>query len=324
MNGAIANIIPFNENEIIVSTIAYIEVFMQGGVYKSTNGGLNFSYKGVGFCNSLSFVNQNIGYAVTIRTSDYLPSVTRILKTTDGCASWIIQHRDSANGITSFFSKIQAFDANTAYALNMSTGIRFFKTSNGGDNWNFTSQTNSRENDMFFINPSTGWIGGYMGADSSLISYTTNAGANWTLQKKNFDSRVRKIFFLNESTGWVTLYDWGNPAPLNKRIMKTTTSGITVISKILGVIPEKYSLGQNYPNPFNPMCNVQFSMYNAGQVKLVVYDVQGREVQTLVNEKLIAGTYEVKFDGSMLNSGVYFYKLMTDGFTETKKMLLIK
>jgi hypothetical protein len=65
-------------------------------------------------------------------------------------------------------------------------------------------------------------------------------------------------------------------------------------------------------------------MYNAGQVKLVVYDVQGREVQTLVNEKLSAGTYEVKFDGSMLNSGVYFYRIVTDGFSETKRMLLIK
>jgi hypothetical protein len=65
-------------------------------------------------------------------------------------------------------------------------------------------------------------------------------------------------------------------------------------------------------------------MYKAGNVRLVVYDVQGREVQTLVNEKLSAGTYEVKFDGSTLTSGIYFYKLMTDGFTEAKKMLLIK
>jgi hypothetical protein len=65
-------------------------------------------------------------------------------------------------------------------------------------------------------------------------------------------------------------------------------------------------------------------MCNAGDVKLVVYDVQGREVQTLVNEKLQPGTYEAAFDGSSLNSGVYFYKLITNGFTETKKMLMIK
>ena len=72
------------------------------------------------------------------------------------------------------------------------------------------------------------------------------------------------------------------------------------------------------------MCNVQFSMSNAGNVKLVVYDIMGREVQTLVNERLNAGTYETTFDGTMLTSGVYFYKLVTDGFTETKKMILIK
>jgi uncharacterized delta-60 repeat protein len=96
------------------------------------------------------------------------------------------------------------------------------------------------------------------------------------------------------------------------------------IQNISTETPSKYSLSQNYPNPFNPMCNVQFSMCNAGNVKLVVYDVQGREVQTLVNERLQSGTYEAKFDGSMLNSGVYFYKLITDGFTETKKMLMLK
>jgi hypothetical protein len=65
-------------------------------------------------------------------------------------------------------------------------------------------------------------------------------------------------------------------------------------------------------------------MCNAGNVKLVVYDIQGREVLTLVNDKLSAGTYEVKFDGSGLTSGVYFYRMVSEGFTETKKMLLIK
>jgi len=89
-------------------------------------------------------------------------------------------------------------------------------------------------------------------------------------------------------------------------------------------IPTKYNIAQNYPNPFNPTTNVRFSIVNAGQVKLIVYDVQGREVQTLVNERLQPGTYEATFDGSALTSGVYFYKLVTNGFTETKKMILIK
>jgi hypothetical protein len=99
---------------------------------------------------------------------------------------------------------------------------------------------------------------------------------------------------------------------------------LTEISQIGSEVPSAYSLTQNYPNPFNPMTNVKFSIANSGDVKIVVYDIQGKEVQTLVNEKLNAGTYEVKFDGSSLNSGVYFYKLITGNFTETKKMLLIK
>jgi hypothetical protein len=96
------------------------------------------------------------------------------------------------------------------------------------------------------------------------------------------------------------------------------------IQNISTEIPSAYSLSQNYPNPFNPNTNVKFSIVNAGEVKLVVYDVMGREVQTLVNESLQAGTYEATFDGSMLNSGVYFYKLIANGQSETKKMLMIK
>jgi hypothetical protein len=65
-------------------------------------------------------------------------------------------------------------------------------------------------------------------------------------------------------------------------------------------------------------------MHNAGNVKLVVYDIQGREVQTLVNERLQPGTYETTFDGSRLNSGVYFSKLTLGDFSETKRMTLIK
>jgi hypothetical protein len=103
-------------------------------------------------------------------------------------------------------------------------------------------------------------------------------------------------------------------------VERVGTVGITGLNQT----PAKYELFQNYPNPFNPITNFKFSIINAGNVKLIVYDVMGREVQTLVNERLQAGTYETKFDGSMLNSGVYFYKLITEGFTETKRMLLIK
>jgi hypothetical protein len=99
---------------------------------------------------------------------------------------------------------------------------------------------------------------------------------------------------------------------------------IVGVNNISTIIPDNYILYQNYPNPFNPITNVKFSIIKAGQVKLIVYDIQGREVETLVNESLKPGTYESTFNGSNYPSGIYFYKLISDGFTESKKMLMIK
>jgi hypothetical protein len=92
-----------------------------------------------------------------------------------------------------------------------------------------------------------------------------------------------------------------------------------------------FSLGQNYPNPFNPATKIKYTIPsstlsgNEGFLTtLKVYDVLGNEVAVLVNGEQIAGNYEVDFDASKLSSGIYFYKLVSDSFVETKKMLLMK
>ncbi|MCX6162543.1 MAG: T9SS type A sorting domain-containing protein, partial [Ignavibacteriae bacterium] len=84
------------------------------------------------------------------------------------------------------------------------------------------------------------------------------------------------------------------------------------------------SLSQNYPNPFNPTTNIRYALPRAGEVKLTVFNTLGKEVETLVNEHQSAGTYEVSFDASQYPSGVYFYRLTTDNFSDTKRMLLVK
>ncbi|HMS65958.1 MAG TPA: T9SS type A sorting domain-containing protein [Ignavibacteria bacterium] len=100
-------------------------------------------------------------------------------------------------------------------------------------------------------------------------------------------------------------------------------------------MPQGISLSQNYPNPFNPITNIDFAIFDLGQVSLKIYDVIGNEVNTLVNETKTAGSYSVKFNGENLPSGVYYYKLVVNslheagqsnqpGFTSVKKMLLIK
>ncbi len=94
-------------------------------------------------------------------------------------------------------------------------------------------------------------------------------------------------------------------------------------------VPAKFSLEQNYPNPFNPVTKIKFSIpqqgsQNAFNTKLVVYDVTGKAISTLVNQSLNAGNYEVDFNSSNLSSGMYFYSLESGAFKETKKMVLVK
>ena len=96
------------------------------------------------------------------------------------------------------------------------------------------------------------------------------------------------------------------------------------ITQLSNKVPNTYSLAQNYPNPFNPVTKISFSVPKSSLVKLVVYDILGREIEKLVNQNLTAGSYEVEFGGLNLNSGVYFYRLESEGYTETRKMLLIK
>jgi len=88
--------------------------------------------------------------------------------------------------------------------------------------------------------------------------------------------------------------------------------------------PVHYALAQNYPNPFNPSTTIRFTIPRPGLVTLRVYNVLGREVATLVNGDLSSGSYQVTFEASGLASGVYFYRLVTPGYVETKKMLLLK
>ena len=88
--------------------------------------------------------------------------------------------------------------------------------------------------------------------------------------------------------------------------------------------PVSYNLSQNYPNPFNPVTKINYALPKQGLVSMKVYDILGKEVATLVNEVKNAGNYSVEFNASNLSSGIYFYKISVNGFSEVKKMTLIK
>ena len=88
--------------------------------------------------------------------------------------------------------------------------------------------------------------------------------------------------------------------------------------------PATFALHQNYPNPFNPATTIKFSLAWAENVNIKVYDITGKVVSELVNSRFKEGSHTVKFDGSNLASGVYFYRITTSRFSDVKKMILVK
>jgi hypothetical protein len=107
-------------------------------------------------------------------------------------------------------------------------------------------------------------------------------------------------------------------------------AGIFNLSSVIGIeptiseIPDKFELMQNYPNPFNPTTNIGFRIPESGLVTVKVYDIAGKEITVLINDNLNAGVYNIDFKASGFTSGVYFYRINTKSYTETKKMILIK
>jgi len=111
--------------------------------------------------------------------------------------------------------------------------------------------------------------------------------------------------------------------------LKGVSSGPIGIQNISNTVPKETKLFQNYPNPFNPTTNIRFQIKQNGFVSLKIYDVLGQEIASLVNEKMNAGIYEVPFSTEMISggvssSGVYFYKLETENFSQTNKLIIVK
>jgi len=101
-------------------------------------------------------------------------------------------------------------------------------------------------------------------------------------------------------------------------------SGTSRVEQLSPTAPKTFLLEQNYPNPFNPSTTIRYQLPVASEVKLEVYDVLGKKIATLVNERQSAGSYQVVWNASGLSSGTYFYRLQAGTFVETKKMIMVK
>lgn len=277
------------------------QLYVAGIIYKTTNSGSTwFLSNRIGFdYYDIKFKDESTGYVV----------LGEVVKTTDSGINW------SYTGavFSQTFSMSHPFN-DTLFMS--STNGNVHKSINGGADWT-TTNTNSTDSllKIYFINSLTGFTVGTLGT----IAKTTNGGEDWFLQESNTTKRLNSVYMINDSDGFI-VGDSG-------KILKTTTGGVlNGFTNLKKEIPDKFFLSQNYPNPFNPATNLEFGISELGFVTLKIYDGLGREVETLVNEKLSPGNYNYQFStfNSNLPSGIYFYRLRAGDFAETKSMILLK
>jgi hypothetical protein len=178
--------------------------------------------------------------------------------------------------------------------------LEVLTSTNGGTNW------------VSLVMLNGGVSGELVTAPPQTAVFTPTAG-QWKYQKKALPVGTNKVQF-----NGITAF--GNNLYIDSICVKHTVTGISPYEGT----PKSFSLSQNYPNPFNPTTKINFALPKQGFVTLKIYDMLGREVRTLVNEVKSAGNFTVDFNASELSSGIYFYKLETNGFSDIKKMMLIK
>jgi len=304
---------------------------MNSTILKTTNGGQSWSevlnIDSVWEFRSVKFIdNDNIIALGWGGSSDSISSNAggMIFKSTDQGSNWTLQFFRY-----NYFTDVSITDDSTVFisANKWGDGL-VYKSTNQGFNWNlvFTQSGNvSIEGIEFFKGSGTGMIYGtyYDFINYAFSRRTTDYGASWG-QLQLLDTTGYNLLYGGVMISRYNQYITGGNPFGQAAIYHTTNGGIAGVNLSGNLIPVMYSLSQNYPNPFNPVTNLEFGISDLGFVSLKVYDMLGKEVTTLVNEKLNPGKYKVEFDGNKLPSGVYFYRLVAGEFTETKRMMLIQ
>jgi photosystem II stability/assembly factor-like uncharacterized protein len=291
-------------------------------VAKTTNGGVNWTELSPTLPNAQELRDQYWFNAST----GWLAGYDVLLYTTNGGTSFTDLYANippSGNGHISLLS-IQFVNSQTGWigAANLERN-NVYRTTNGGQNWAFQNNPISQGgmnqiNDVLFLNPDTGWAA-HGTPFSGAIMYTSNGGTNWSMEEQSvnwFDcmsAYSNKKIWCGSSAGkvWYALF------------------GLVGISSNNNEFPNEYMLYQNYPNPFNPLTKIRFGIppsegVEEGFVKIIIFNILGDQIATLVNEQLNPGTYEVDWNAANYPSGVYYYKLTTGDYSDTKKMILIK
>lgn len=271
----------------------------ENNIYKSTNRGVSFN------------ITANVNDLTNVlRVSPINPSLIFVSTSSGMFISTNAGVSFSSLGISSF--KDMYFDMTQPIVHGAGNGV--YKSTDNGLNWIQISSLNST---CVEVNPdydSVIYIGTNTGVYRSL-----NGGQTFNHSEINFPISNQILGLskdLNSGDSIIVCTNYG--------IYKVWDLLTGAEETITGILPQSFELKQNYPNPFNPSTVIGYFLTGNHYVVLRVYDARGNEVATLINEKQGEGNYEVQFDGSNFPSGLYFYKISVEGYTDTKRMILLK
>jgi photosystem II stability/assembly factor-like uncharacterized protein len=304
---------------------------------RTTNGGATWAnqFEQTSRLKDIYMFNGRIGF---------MCESSKLFKTTNSGDNWILQTGEKAFGDIYFADSLHGWKRNLADLTNDT----MVKTTNGGMNWFSIDVPRSGSIyggniSGFFgmsyftnINEDTIWGSGgaiaYSGNVYKGILYkSTNGGQNWLIQIPDTSFRISQYWynnFTNKNNGWTYRFSRNNGI---HTVVGGDSTFVTGTYQIQNSIPDKFILFQNYPNPFNPKTKIQYQLDVSKFVTIKIYNLQGKEIITLVNKKQNNGYHEVEFNSdearnrNQLSSGIYFYSLYLNGeWADTKKMILLK
>ena len=293
----------------VSGTNLFAGTFFGNGVFLSTNNGTSWIAVNSG-------LNNNDVNALAVSDTNLFAGIygSGVFLSTNNGTSWTAVD----SGLTKFDVHALAVSGTNLFAgeygpgafLSTNNGTKW-KTVNSGLTTNFSAYINALE--VFDKNLFAGTTNG--------VYLSTNDGTSWTTVDSGLTNTDVLSFAVSPVTGGTNLFAGTYGSGVWRRQLSEM---VTEVEENQTKIPNSFALEQNYPNPFNPSTNITFSVGTYSYTSLQVYDLLGREVATLVNEKKPAGTYTMRWNASGFPSGVYFYRLRIGSLTETKKLVLLR